>query len=252
MVRLLFVLFRASTTRFGRAGEPVALRPDAAITPEAMARLQSAPFLTRLVLQASAANPDPPSQLMSYLAWEQRDVSDRILDEILSSVRERDFFDFYAAIKQLQFLLLHVQDSLVAQRVEYVMTRFLALAREMSTYYKATELCIKAFLHLVQHSPAVAAWTKPRIDSCSWMDAWLGKNKTLPSVNRDGTPKLAAGADVARFAVKGEKHEGVNSKWETNWNEQITEYGVGLATSEQTSDYQKIFRKTMLAVRTRK
>jgi hypothetical protein len=252
MVGLIDVIVRSCTTRAGRPNEPVSLVENSPLKPETFHRLQSTPFVTRLVLQISTAKPDPPTSLATHLSWENNHFTDRLIDEIFASVRARDFFDFYAGIKILQQILLNVRDSLHEYRVILAMPRLVTIARENQSYYKATELCIKSFIHLVQHVPAVADWCKKHQEDVKWMDAWLGKNKAMPKVNKDGSAVDGPAEGVALFAVKGGKHEGVHDKWEKNWNDQIEEYGVGVGAMDNLTDYQKIWKKMILAVKLRK
>lgn len=299
MVAFLLTLVRATTTRYGKPEEPVQPNPAPlpSIPEDAWASLRSPKFLRRLVLQISSAKLDAPCMLAAHLAWENHDFTDGLLDAIFTSMDQKDFFDFYAGVKILQHLLLNVHDSVHEYRVEVSMPRLLKITSENQSYYKATELCIKSFMHLVQHDARVMVWAKAHLADFAWMEGWLSKNKAMPPApKKDGTGPPEG---VALFTIKFGKTDGVTQKWEKQWDgqtahkhaltlrardvaarvlgpvpsrcvlvahlcpsfpvcglsflsEQISEYGIGLAESDSISDYVKIFRKMVLACKTKK
>jgi len=208
VVSLLTVMVKGTTTRSGQpdqAVEPLpAVEGGVTISPQAWVDLRQPPFLTRLVLQISSAKPDSPCVLAAHLAWESVDTTDRLLDAIFVSIREHDFFDFYAGVKILQHLLMTLHDSVAPYRVELSMPRLLLAASEQRQYYKAAELLIKAIMHLMQHVPSVGSWAKlpAHMEEMKWMDAWLGRNKKMPEKRKPGEPRPPKDGITATKAVK--------------------------------------------------
>lgn len=143
-----------------------------------------------------------------------------------------------------------MHDSLHEYRITLLMPRMLNIIEINQMYYKATEVCIKATLHLAQHVPAVAAWLKPRVGEVQWWETWLSRNRQMPELSKDGS--APEGAHIALFVVKHNKTDGVHKRWEAAWDAQIGEYGIGLGMREGMNDYAKICKKTLMDVRVKK
>jgi len=262
VVHLLDVLVRACTSPSGKVNKPVEPLPASlgpTLPEDTWEQLREAPFLSRLVLQVSSKKPDPPSHLVGHLVWENHDMTDRVVEAIFASMKEVDFYDFYAGVKLLQSMLLTLKDSVSEYRVELCMPRMVKEAVEQKQYYKACELLIKAFMHLVQHAPLVTNWARQHVNELQWMEHWLGKNKHMPEIKRsgadapaaDGKPEPSVVEGQAKFVLKFGATKGVNASWEKAWDEQFESYGIGLAASDSVSDYQKIFKKMLLNLRVR-
>jgi predicted flap endonuclease-1-like 5' DNA nuclease len=234
VIHLLNVLVRACTTASGKmplpAVEPLPASKGPTLPEDTWDQLRRAPFLTRLVLQSSSKKPDPPSQLVAHLVWENHDTTDRVLDAIFASIHEMDFYDFYAGIKLLQMMLLTVKDSVGEYRANVAMPRLVAEAVKVKHYYKACELLIKATMHLIIHCPLAFEWARQHTGELQWFEHWLGKNKRMPELkkadDKDKSASVSATAAAspaegqARSVLKNPKAKGVNAGWEKAWDGQ--------------------------------
>jgi len=251
MVGLLEVLVRGCTTKSGKKEPMVQLLPGPpTLSPAVWKSLTSHRFFKRLVLQISDAKVDPPSSFATHVCWENMEASDRLLNAICECVADRDFFDFYTALKILQHFAVHVHDSLHQYRLELALPRLVSIASENRIYYKSTEILIKFLLHLFQHVPVARDWVRnhsSNLESIRWMESWLTKNRSMPKPSKDGS----APEGQALYICKGDSSECTQS-WEKAWDEQIEDWGVGQGSQDNQSDYSKIWRKTMLSIQVSK
>jgi len=77
--------------------------------------------------------------------------------------------------------ILSVQDAVFAEKVEYVMPRYMIAISEHQQFWKSEDLLLCILTKLMKNHESVREWVVQRGDELAWVIEWLRKYQNEPS-----------------------------------------------------------------------
>jgi len=120
---------------------------------------------------------------VAFLVWDHSAVTEglskNIGEEMSHMVHERLKFVFRAAS-----LLVGVEDTLRAERVNTLLTAITTAIHGSQRYYTETIRSISLLIRLGMHHEVVADWCRDNAEALGWMETWLVDNPRQPYTQR--------------------------------------------------------------------
>ena len=194
--RVLNGLFRAALPLSCEGGSPSQLAPTVQLTSPEIAMLQSTHWLSNTLAGQMTTRRCANWLQHTFIqsAWGNSDVSKVLVDRGIELLKAGGY-DKQGPSHRLFGALLGLQDSVAAERREYLLVRYWEALRERSNGYLETLFALELGMRHAKRHAAVRQWMARSPSAWSWAAAWLAENKVQPVY----TYGAAAGVSLSRF-----------------------------------------------------
>ena len=114
--------------------------------------------------------------IIRFVVWESLRMTSVCLHALLDFINRSDAPDLKDAFR-LAGMLMRVDDHLIEERVDLVMSKLMMVMESNSRFSTATEVSIDMCLRIVKVNSLARKWLVENSTKCSWMEKWLEKRR---------------------------------------------------------------------------
>jgi len=142
--------------------------------------IQSKAFLKTIIAEANTRKKgESIVAIINHHCFESKELSQKVISAISSELEEKPYDKCRCYIRVLNGLL-NLEDSLQDDRVEWVISSFLAVMESQKKYWKFTDFCIDHLIRMTKSSRKTYAWLQGHADRIDWVIQWVKEHATPP------------------------------------------------------------------------
>jgi len=139
-------------------------------------------FLTHLIVEGPTTRKrgQHVSAIINHHAWENPKFSKEMIG-MITAVIEENVYDEVRPVFRVLAGLLTIQDSLWKDRLDWMLSTWLAVMKQQDKFWKITDLCVEHLIRIAKKNNNVFQWLSAHPDRWVWLIDWITQFPNQPS-----------------------------------------------------------------------